>query len=79
MPRVIEDNNDLFKISDLDEMKSYYESITTESMDEELQMFGNSLRQQIDIPIAEMDEAVSRFYRFVMPQHRNRGVQDREY
>jgi hypothetical protein len=76
---VIEDNNDLFKISDLDEMKSYYESITTESMDEELQMFGNSLRQQIDIPIAEMDEADSRFYRFVMPQHRNRGVQDREY
>ena len=76
---VIEDNNDLFKISDLDEMKSYYDSITTESMDEELQMFGNSLRQQIDIPIAEMDEADSRFYRFVMPQHRNRGVQDREY
>jgi hypothetical protein len=42
-------------------------------------MFGNSLRQQLDIPIAEMDEDDSRFYRFVMPQHRNKGVQDLEY
>jgi hypothetical protein len=42
-------------------------------------MFGNSLRQQLDMPIAEYDEADSRFYRFVMPQHINRGVQDREY
>jgi hypothetical protein len=42
-------------------------------------MFGNSLRQQLDMPIAEYDEADSRFYRFVMPQHVNRKVQDREY
>ena len=42
-------------------------------------MFGNSLRQQIDMPIAEYSEDDSRFYRFVMPQHINRGVQDREH
>ena len=42
-------------------------------------MFGNSLRQQLDIPIAEYCEDDSKFYRFVMPQHRNKGVQDREY
>jgi len=44
-----------------------------------LQLFGNSLRQQLDIPIAEYGEEDSRFYRFVMPPHINRGVQDREY
>ena len=49
------------------------------SIDEELIMFGNSLRQQLDIPIAEYDDAESRFYRFVMPSHKNKGVQDREY
>ena len=76
---VIEDNNDIFKIRDLDDMQKYSESVLPENIDEELQMFGNSLRQQLDMPIAEYDEADSRFYRFVMPPHINRGVQDREY
>jgi hypothetical protein len=31
------------------------------------------------MPIAEYDEDDSRFYRFVMPQQINKGVQDREY
>ena len=76
---VIEDNNDIFKIRDLDDMQKYSESVLPENIDEELQMFGNSLRQQLDMPIAEYNEADSRFYRFVMPPHINRGVQDREY
>lgn len=75
---VIEDN-DIFKIRDLDDMQKYFEETTIENIDHELLMFGNSLRQQIDIPIAEFNETDSRFYRFVMPQHINRGVQDREY
>jgi hypothetical protein len=41
-------------------------------------MFGNSLRQQLDMPVAELDAEQSRFYRFVKPQHRNKGVQDSE-
>ena len=76
---VIEDNNDIFKIRDLDDMQKYSESVLPENIDEELQMFGNSLRQQLDMPIAEYNEADSKFYRFVMPPHINRGVQDREY
>ena len=76
---VIEPNNEFFKIRDLDDMEKYFEEITTDDIDNDLLMFGNSLRQQIDMPIAEYDEADSRFYRFVMPQHINRGVQDREY
>ena len=75
---VIEDN-DIFKIRDLDDMQKYFDETTIENIDHELLMFGNSLRQQIDIPIAEFNETDSRFYRFVMPPHINKGVQDREY
>ena len=76
---VIEPNNEFFKIRDLDDMQNYFEEIDVDNIDEELQMFGNSLRQQLDMPIAEYCEDDSRFYRFIMPQHINRGVQDREY
>ena len=71
--------NDIFKIRDLDDMQKYSESVLPNNIDAELSMFGNSLRQQLDLPIAEYDEADSKFYRFVMPPHINRGVQDREY
>ena len=77
---VIEPNNEFFKIRDLDQMQNYFNEVNPQrNIDEDLQMFGNSLRQQLDMPIAEYDEDDSRFYRFVMPQHRNKGVQDREY
>ena len=75
---VIEDN-DIFKIRDLDDMQKYFDETTIENIDHELLMFGNSLRQQIDIPIAEFNVTDSRFYRFIMPPHINKGVQDREY
>ena len=71
--------NDIFKIRDLDDMQKYSESVLPNNIDAELSMFGNSLRQQLDLPIAEYDEADSKFYRFVMPPHINRGVRDREY
>ena len=78
---VIEPNNEFFKIRDLTELEKYFAELAVENgnIDEELQLFGNSLRQQLDIPIAEYCEDDSKFYRFVMPQHRNKGVQDREY
>ena len=75
---VIEANNEHFKIRDLDNMELYYNQSTLD-VDTDLIMYGNSLRQQLGMPIAEFSEGESRFYRFVMPQHINRGVQDREY
>ena len=75
---VIEANNEHFKIRDLDNIESYYDQSPLD-IDTDLTMYGNSLRQQLDMPIAEFSEGESRFYRFVMPQHVNRGVQDREY
>ena len=76
---VLEPNNEFFKIRDLDEMQNYFNEVNPDNIDEELQLFGNSLRQQLDIPIADYGEDDSKFYRFVMPPHINRGVQDREY
>jgi hypothetical protein len=76
---VIEADNKHFMIRDLDDMENYYKNVTTDNIDSELSIYGNSLRHRLDIPIAELDQADSRFYRFVMPPHINRGVQDREY
>jgi len=76
---VIEEDNKHFMIRDLADMENYFKNVTVDNIDNELAIYGNSLRQQLDIPIAEFDEAQSRFYRFVMPTHRNKGVQDREY
>jgi len=75
---VIEAGNDHSKIRDLDDMAKYYNQSQLD-IDTDLILYGNSLRQQLDMPIAEYDENESRFYRFVMPLHKNRGVQDREY
>ncbi len=75
---VLEAGNDHFKIRDLDNMELYYNQSQLD-IDTDLILYGNSLRQQLDMPIAEYDENESRFYRFVMPPHINRGVQDREY
>ena len=76
---VLEAGNDHFKIRDLEDMELYYKDQSPADIDTDLTLYGNSLRQQLDMRIAEYDENESRFYRFVTPQHINRGVQDREY
>jgi hypothetical protein len=77
---VVDHDNYDFDVSDLNGMADYFhDTVQPANIDRELEMFGNSLRQQLDIPISEFDEADSRFYRFVMPEHINRGVQDLEY
>ena len=77
---VIDHKNEEFDVTDLNSMADYFQSaVQPANIDRELEMWGNSLRQQLDMPIADFDEADSRFYRFVMPAHVNRGVQDREH
>ena len=72
-------NNDLYMVRDLDSMVEYFKGVVDrDDIDSQLTMFGNSLRQQLDMPIAELDEDQSKFYRFVKPTYRNKGVQDRE-
>ena len=77
---VLEDyNKKLYMVRDLDSMIEYFKGVVdSNAIDEQLVMFGNSLRQQLDMPIAELDADQSRFYRFVKHGHRNKGVQDHE-
>ena len=71
---------DIQKVRDLDELtKLYFDYCNEDEIADDILAYGESLRQQLDLPIADYDEQQSRFYRFVMPQHINKGVQDREY
>ena len=76
---VIQAHDHKTNISDLREMEQVFLNYLDGDIDRELEMFGNSLRQRLDIPIADYDADESRFFKFCMPGHRNRGVQDREY
>ena len=76
------DKNDVEQISDLRGMKQVYQKHLEDHMfdlDEDIRLYGESLRNQLDIPVAELGAEQSRFFKFCMPQHINRGVQDREY
>lgn len=67
-------------ISDLDVMQGVFERyLDINNIDHDLLVYGNSLRQQLDIPLADFDADQSKFYKFVMPKPINKGVQDREY
>jgi hypothetical protein len=67
-------------ISDLDGMREVLLNYLDEdNIDADLQTYGESLKQRLDVPIANYSKEDSRFFKFVMPQHINTGVQDREY
>ena len=72
----------LHQISDLDGMKDIYDQHLQDHMtniNEDIKLYGESLRTRLDIPVAELNIEQSRFVKYCMPQHINRGVQDREY
>ena len=72
----------LHQISDLDGMKDIYDQHLQDHMtniNEDIKLYGESLRTRLDIPVAELNIEQSRFFKYCMPQHINRGVQDREY
>ena len=74
------DSNEWIQIRDLDKMVDLYENaVIPEKIDEDLKLYGESIRQRIDLPVAELDEYQSKFLKYVYPPHQNRGVQDREY
>jgi len=75
-------DDSLYQISDLDMMKDIYDQNLQDHMtnlDEELKLYGESIRTRLDIPVAELDAEQSRFFKYCMPPHVNKGVQDREY
>ena len=74
------DSNEFIQIRDLDKMADLFaNALVKDKVDEDLEVYGNSIKQRIDIPCADFDEHQSKFFKFVMPRPFNKGVQDREY
>jgi len=70
---------DINRVRDLDDMEKVYEEHTKDiDIDKQLQMYGESIRQRLDIPVAEYDENESKFFKYAMATHKNKGVQTRE-
>jgi len=77
---IIETQEQNVSISDLDEMgRVFLNYLDDQNIDIDLRTYGESLRQRLDIPVTEYNAEQSRFFKFCMQQHRNKGVQDREY
>ena len=73
------DSNEFIQIRELDKMADLFaNALVDDKVDEDLEVYGNSIRQRIDVPCADFDEHQSKFFKFVMPRPINRGVQDRE-
>ena len=74
------DSNEFIQIRNLDKMADLFaNALVKDKVDEDLEVYGNSIKQRLDIPCADFDEYQSKFFKFVMPRPINRGVQDREY
>jgi hypothetical protein len=48
------------------------------NIDDDLVSYGESLKQRLDIPIADYNSTQSKFFKFCQPKWKNRGVQDLE-
>ena len=70
---------DIEKVRDLDELQKVYEEHTQgDTIDSDLLAYGESIRQRLEVPVAEYDSNESKFFKFAMSDHKNMGVQDRE-
>jgi hypothetical protein len=70
---------DILMVRELDQLEKIYTQRTKDiDINEELLMYGESLRQRLDIPVAEYDSNESKFFKYAMPPHKNLGVQTRE-
>tara|TARA_Y100001972_G_C7395160_1_gene205987 strand:- start:116 stop:517 length:402 start_codon:yes stop_codon:yes gene_type:complete len=74
--------NDLLRVRDLEELDKIYlqyvHNGNLTDVDEDLVTYGESLRQRLDIPVAEYDSNESKFFKYALAQHKNMGVQHRE-
>ena len=68
---------ELKKVRDLDFISEIYFNRLA-NVQETIETYGNSLRQRLGIPVADLGADESRFFKFCQPQWINKGVQDRE-
>lgn len=70
---------DIEKVRDLDELEKVFTEYTQDTdIDNDIQAYGESIRQRLDIPVAEYDSNESKFFKYAMATHKNKGVQTRE-
>lgn len=72
---------DLNRVRDLDRIRQEFKEFARNNrnnLEPELAMYGNSLRQRLGIPIAELTSEQSQFVKFCQPNWKNKGVQERE-
>ena len=72
-----DEQNDISDIEGMREM--FFNKIDANNIDDEIRMYGESIKQRLDIPVADFTPEDSKFFKFTLPEHRNKGVQDREY
>ena len=73
-------SDEFTQISDLDKMAELFTQSSYDGhIEDDIATYGESIKTRLDIPVADFDAEQSKFFKFCMPQHRNRGVQDREY
>ena len=70
--------NEYVQVRDLEKMADLF-STAVDDIDMDIEAYGESIRTRIDIPVADLNAEQSRFFKFCMPRHKNKGVQDREY
>ena len=70
------DKVDHEQVSDLEKITEYFS--TDNNIDDDIRMYGESIRQRLDIPVVELDAKQSQFVKFSKPAWVNRGVQDLE-
>ena len=73
----LDSNYDVTLVSDLEFMRDKFSRMMID-IESDMQSYGNSLRQILGLPVADLDAEQSRFYKFCQTPHRNKGVQDRE-
>ena len=73
----LDSNYDVTLVSDLEFMSNKFSRMMVD-IESDMQSYGNSLRQRLGLPVADLDAEQSRFYKFCQTPHRNKGVQDRE-
>ena len=77
--KTVLDNSDLNTVRDLGALeKVFLDNINDDTLDDDLASYGESLRQRLDIPVAEFNDRDSKFFKFAMTPHVNLGVQQRE-
>jgi len=80
MYNTVLDGLDHLGVRDLDNMENVYNKFFEENdIDQALRLYGESLRQRMDVPLADFTAEDSKFFKFAMNPHKNKGVQDREY